>query len=770
MQRRTILENASSQMTDFTGEEEEEEDNLSGLTDADDSSLYSTDEDFKLAEGYDEDVALSYILDEIPNVRIKLNIESQRDLGIEVGPNVSSEMGWKEIKKEVLEEFLPYGPESDQIKARINSLNRGELILVGFMQHLSEDEDTFIVFADMAAAQKVSHILRKREAFYRTKIIKSFIKYPRPWESLGSEVEVDILVKKPVENVKDVEIQTIYPIKSSNAVFELRLSDDARDGYVELLPGRIKFDNIQRKRIDMAIQSNPMRISLEQQTDPTFPSNAWSQYLYEIKREVPKPTAGSDDEDGAPAPVQPPPPESPESNETPDCIKYLLDTLEFNVIDMYRNDYPYISNKKISKSNVPALKELFSFADFSKTSKRFVASMDWHPTFSGVCVASYTFSTLATTISKNTNSDVVQRTVLEPNPILVWSFDDILNYKLMLKAPREVLVVRYCPYDGNLVIGGTINGQIIVWDLKDRLELIESEEILTTDQIKYRAAMRTFLAWTKEENRNVVVQPSAISSLEYSHKSAITSIQWLNENTSITEGGLLKNNPDKKCKFFVTTSMDGNVCYWDLEMGAGDENAKKTPVRRPRKLPPAFNSVESEYKALDGVLKPTFTVSVRLPITGAVLDHALVKYEPINPPLKRKIFMRVKHSIEKEPQPLCRTNLIVSTYTGDIASIQWHGFEFLQGDSNRDEKINYFCKINGDPVISISKNPFIDNLILSIGSSTLAVWRDDFTTSPIFWRKRSANLSSGIWSKNRPSVFFITRTDGCCEAWDILGE
>lgn len=772
MLRVPLSDQNSSQMTDENEEEEEADKNT---TNESDSNSYSSDEDARLAEEYEESKALAYILDEIPNVRIKLSVDVQRELGLEVGPNVSSEMEWKQIKKEVLEEYLPDGsPEGEKIKARISFMDRGELILVGFMQHLSEDEDTFLVFDDIEAAKSAAEIIRKREAFYRTKIFKSFTKYPGPWTSLGSENEVDNLVKRSVENVKDVEIQTIYPLKESQKSFELRLVDDARDGYVELLPGKVKFDNIQRKRIDMSIQSNPMRISLEQQTDPTFPTNAWSQYLYELQPPDTKhDDETSDSENLKLSQSQREKSECEDEIEIPECFKYLLNTLEFNQIDMYRNDYPFITNKRIVKSNIPVLQELFCFADFSKTSRRYISSIDWHPTFSGVCVVSYTFDTLASTIQKDLKIDTVQRTVIEPNPILIWSFDDILNYKLSLRSPREVLTLRYCPYDGNLIVGGLTNGQLIIWDLKDRLERVEAEEILTADQMKYRIAMRSFLSWTKEEDRNVIVLPAAISSLENSQKSGITSIQWMNQKTYITEGGLVKEDPEKTYRFFITTSLDGNIFFWDLDAGAGDENIKKTPVKRARKLPPGFIQQESEYKQLDGVFKPTFSIQVRQPITNAVLDHALFKYEPINPPKKRKLFMRVRHSVEEVPQNLFRSVITFSTYTGQIGSVHWQGFEFLQGgETNKDDfiEINYFSPIHGDPVLTLVKNPFIDNLILSVGYSSLAVWQDNFTTSPIFWRKRPSNLTSGCWSKNRPSVFFITRTDGNCEAWDILGN
>lgn len=73
-------------------------------------------------------------------------------------------------------------------------------------------------------------------------------------------------------------------------------------------------------------------------------------------------------------------------------------------------------------------------------------------------------------------------------------------------------------------------------------------------------------------------------------------------------------------------------------------------------------------------------------------------------------------------------------------------------------------------VVAIARNPFVSELILSVGRNVLCLWSVDLLWSPIFWRRSTANLTDVCWSKDRPSVFFVTRGDGTFEAWDILGK
>lgn len=52
--------------------------------------------------------------------------------------------------------------------------------------------------------------------------------------------------------------------------------------------------------------------------------------------------------------------------------------------------------------------------------------------------------------------------------ILFWNYEDLhaIDPLLILTSPLEILTFEFNPKDPNIIIAGTINGQIIMWDLK----------------------------------------------------------------------------------------------------------------------------------------------------------------------------------------------------------------------------------------------------------------------------------------------------------------
>ncbi len=53
--------------------------------------------------------------------------------------------------------------------------------------------------------------------------------------------------------------------------------------------------------------------------------------------------------------------------------------------------------------------------------------------------------------------------------ILFWNYEDMhaIDPLLILESPLEIICFEFNPKDPNLVIAGTINGQIVLWDLKN---------------------------------------------------------------------------------------------------------------------------------------------------------------------------------------------------------------------------------------------------------------------------------------------------------------
>lgn len=174
--------------------------------------------------------------------------------------------------------------ESNAIERLRDVLSRSDMdvVLVGYIPTVSGNEDYFLFFQNDTIAREASELIEKLEACERRKSNKSIYKRPRPWKSLGSEREVDFLVDRENKKSVDVDVQCIYKINQAHTPFTQRMVADARDGYIDLILKKGVFTNLERKRVDFPIQSSAKRVTREQQTDPTFPSDEWSQYLYEI--------------------------------------------------------------------------------------------------------------------------------------------------------------------------------------------------------------------------------------------------------------------------------------------------------------------------------------------------------------------------------------------------------------------------------------------------------------------------------------------------------
>lgn len=220
----------------------------------------------------------------------------------------------------------------------------------------------------------------------------------------------------------------------------------------------------------------------------------------------------------------------------------------------------------------------------------------------------------------NDKTDLIKRAVLQPNPVLMWGFDDSLQPKLEFETSREITCLSYCPYDANLVLGGTINGQLLIWDMKNCLQKVEAEEILTTAQLRYRSTMHSFLHWTKNDNRDRIVRPVALSALQTSHKAPITDIQWLNRKYYVAATGNIKENPSGLYRFVVTASLDCTIAFWDMDFNDENETWKAAAAKKKCPLPAEMMQEISEYERLNRILRPEFVIVYNRPVTSMILD------------------------------------------------------------------------------------------------------------------------------------------------------
>ncbi|XP_053699014.1 dynein axonemal intermediate chain 3 [Sabethes cyaneus] len=723
----------------------------------------SEDEEISMIFGFKEDDAQQKLISFPKSIRIVISPDLQAEIGVEIGPTISAEHPWKQIKKDVLEDHISDKTKEQQLlKEMLKDLESGKLILIGYSPELSNEEDIFTVFLDDREMKEASEIIKRLELLERHKARAVLKKCSNKWKDHGSHNKVQSFIPITRNNVVNLETQSIFPVKRCSYDFNNRFVNDARDGYIELVPGKADFVNVYRMQVDFAVQTNSPKIHRAQQTDPTFPTNAWSQYLYEIteeeKQAANKSSAVIDEKS-----------QSPKAN---NYVQELLNTLEFNQVDMYKNDYPFISKKKVHKYHTPIVEECLSFADRAKCENRYVSALHWHPEVTGIFAAAYNFKTIRTTekLYDRNASDPVNRIIFEKNPVLVWGFDDTLTPKLELRSSREVTTLSFCPYDANLLLGGLTNGQLIIWDLKGQLELIEKMDETSTKQMHNRIKIRKQMGWCAIEEDDRTVEPVAISALDKSPRQQILVIKWLPRNYYCATTGQIRAHAEKLHRFILTASIDGSICFWDLDFTVPSMK-KATQTTKT-----VTGSDFSPYQCLDNVFYPIFRIKCDTPITSVSIDESVFKFVPVAFDRREKDYKQddiaAKIQYHVEPVPIeYQMKVVIGTALGEIVSGDWEGHDFDQGATTNEENLKSkakFASIHDGPVLEIERNPFCSEIFLSIGGHILALWSENCQDSAIFWRQRKILVIGARWSLDRPSVFFITDSNGDLEIWDVL--
>lgn len=174
--------------------------------------------------------------------------------------------------------------------------------------------------------------------------------------------------------------------------------------------------------------------------------------------------------------------------------------------------------------------------------------------------------------------------------MLIWSLDDSLGPKLILESKRQVTAVSFHPRNGNIVVGGCVNGQVSlkavsmrlvyssyfqqfqihVWDITGKIKEMETVIVKTAAQARYETVLKSMTAWMKETRSSKFIRPTVVSSLQYSQKGQITKIDWLSPYKKINERGIIKELASDTTKNalssqFVASSLDGSIAFYDLE-------------------------------------------------------------------------------------------------------------------------------------------------------------------------------------------------------------
>ena len=744
---------------------------------------------------------------------ITLSEETQIHVEALIGVNVYAQYPWAFVDKSKIMESIILGGELSEffpLRKEIEEYPEDQ-VLLGYIVDESNDTDDFYVCCTIQARD---HCKQQSEKFIRRqekKLEKAVQKKPGIWIDFGSDFEITKDIPVNTRTLMELEIKAKFPTEYEPEKFHIRDTNCVRDGFIELKPYRQKFNTVMRRRIDCASQITPMLINRFAQTELRYPKNVWTQSIADSLGHVADFIGGGDvialdededdeesssEEEAENVPLDPVGLASYRAAlrrmQRPSYIRLINSYVksqesEFEsiiklntVMDMYNNDYINLGTQKhLDTLGTMAFEEYVCFADV-RAKDKFVSCAVFHPMWSGIVAISYADAHPAVMqIPSITRQDPIQRAVYGLNPVLIWSHIDSLIPKLYLESPREVKVLSFCPFNENILVGGLISGQIVVWDLTNKLENVEKIELLSEKREKFRIAMNSHMGWMKPVQDKTVVSATVCSGLQNCHFHTVTAIKWLSPNFMVTPTGQMLPVEDNKLSLqFFSTGVEGKILVWSLSLdniGFVESKKVKKSKRIPRR-PSALSTDISPLKVLDRILQPTYKIklgSAEFSWTYSIQSFGMsppsvqYTYTPRNTGTGRKYF---SCEILKQTEDDMNTFFYFGSQHGTVTRASWEGYDFNTGEAVNSvfADIHYIGSIHDGTVVATHKNPLIDSITLTVGGKIFAIWSDKLLGRPLVWKKRPYCLTDGAWSQYKPSIVFITNDEGGLEIWDLL--
>ncbi|CAL7938959.1 unnamed protein product [Xylocopa violacea] len=728
-----------------------------------------------VSKGTSKDVRYSVSLG-VPGIaRIDLSPLTQKVVGCIIGENVSTEYPWVYVRKEIIEDNIDLHEESSDflpIKDEIRKFPDSK-ILIGYVPSLTEEGQFYICLTEEGRDVVLEYIKKQRED-HENRVRTAVYKPLGEWKELGSSIEIETTIVKNTRPLLEIEVVGTADVLNAPIQLEDRNVGDIRDGYIELLAYRQVFENIPRKLLYNTSQITPMVREMEVQTVLSVHTNCWVQYEYTY--------------------------ESPDvtkfTEEQLESLKSFLyrftdqvcDQLMLNATwDIYTNDYVnLVRNIRDTQWPIPvSYEEHLSFHDERHVVDKVINDLCWHPLWTGIAFAAYTSHAKSQhLVGPKSDAEVVKAS--EDNFVLVWSFNDCLTPKLVLECPREVTSVAVNPIDGNLVVGGCANGQLILWHIPGKIEKVEMVIVHTPAQIKHRITIKSLITWMQEALGTSIVRPTAMSSLKDSQKAAVTQIIWISPYDSLDTNGRFVSLPentsiDDLSSQFITASEDGTIAFWDLKLVERWKSFAKKNGRKKKgqlKRPEALAMSISPFKKLDRILKPYYVLLVQHPdesrnmvITTINMKVPKFKKERVDiaPPTTDVTIRQTFKNIIKKPDFVLQPKIHVGTVEGDFGCVTWEGYDFTTDLSTNTEtcRWSWFKKVHDGPITYTIRSKEEASWLVTIGGKIYAIWKENLGV-PLMWKKSDVDYTAVSWGSFRPSILILTRMDGSVELWDFM--
>lgn len=396
---------------------------------------------------------------------------------------------------------------------------------------------------------------------------------------------------------------------------------------------------------------------------------------------------------------------------------YLTLALQQNEsINLFAPDFPAQADEEASLLGGKAdnvLREIQSFTDLRHSKDKVLACVGWMPNNKGVVAVSCLENSC---LEERVNQSGKVRSSL----ILVWNFVDPIHPQALLEAPSDVTAMKFHPTVPTTLVAGCANGQILYYDLSSSLKGSSSYQPLKDgDANSQRASIPT-------------IPYTVASSIEGSHRTVVADLMWLPSAQEVNKGrrtdqksGLEKsasiqkdiaNGLNTTSSQFISIAPDGQFLLWDIRF-------------------------KKDIKEMDLFWVPLY----RAALTRADMREELTLSA-----------ISLVHN---------QTKLLAATEDGEVVMADW-------GTVADNPKIqSTILPWHQGPIRSLERSPFFEDIFLTVGDWTVAVWKEGLGTRPLLGSPYSAAaVTVGRWSPTRPGVFYVGHVDGTVDVWDLIDQ
>ncbi|XP_015171776.1 PREDICTED: WD repeat-containing protein 63-like [Polistes dominula] len=688
------------------------------------------------------------LLDEnIKNVeRVIFDPETQRKLGCTVGEYVFLEYPWVYVSRDdVLRLSNKIGSCLEPYKDQISAYN-GTCFLIGY-NSTELYSDQFVICLTEETRDAVYQRNKNISKAILNGVHQQIEKIPKCWKSLGSEDDLESSAKNTRE-LLEIEINIPTTLLGLNRQISDRNSDESRDSYIDLIPSANEtFDNIAKFLVSRSTQTHLQPREIFVQTYPGNPRNAWTQYVYEdtlngklfdlndvenVDKSLDETVQSNDDNE-----------ELEEKRKEENKIeivrekepieifleKYseqMIDEIKYNaVVNLYVDDIKNLNKNKqdmMKSMEIPMCKEYQFFINLNIIKSNIISDISWHPKIMDLAIVSYIRS-----------SNIISTSDYDSGALL-WSLSDTLRPLSYLRSNEDVHCISFCPLRENIVIGGCENGQLIVWHIPD--------EIINFANTTNNNCQSKIFELPNQTNVPIV-NVTTRSEKDSSHSSLIRKIKWIPVKFRAESNGKFVEslNNVNNCQL-MTISLDGIIIIWTIDLSSN---------------------------LLNDCLKVIYKLFLPIPNDSRnfTLLCVSISLESLMEEEKYNNAHREVKEFDKNGEEYTTRRLWLGTGEGELVRCTWEGQVFDVGMSDS-EKCNFLDRsfAHDGPVIEIVRCHRMLEVILTIGGHIFAIWHENYSESPIFWRKSKAVYTACCWSC-KPGVFLMGRNDGELEIWDI---